>query len=64
MLLVYSFSDLWWCDTGDGEFILAFARRNVPMDKVIAVAEPKGLHGEILDGGIHSMEPIYRFKFV
>lgn len=45
----------------DGEFILAFARRNVPIDRVLAEAEKRGLQHTILDpspDGIQ-MEPIY-----
>ncbi len=44
-----------------GEFILAFARRNVPVDRVLAVAESKGLQYRILDESPEGlvMEPIY-----
>jgi hypothetical protein len=56
-------------DTGDDEtdglappeFILAFARRNVPIDKVLRAAEEKGLKWEIIDPGPSGLEPIYRF---
>ena len=53
----------WPQQTESGEFILAFARRNVPMDKVIAEAESKGFQYTILDETAEgvSMEPIYRF---
>lgn len=53
----------------DGEFILAFARRNVPMGKVLHVATELGMHYETLTddvGGMHSYdgtEPIYRLTF-
>ncbi len=49
----------------NGEFILAFARRNVPMDRVIAVAEEKKFKYEILDETAEgvSMEPIYSFSW-
>lgn len=49
------------CSTADGEFILAFARRNVPIDRVLAEADRRGLQHTILDpspDGIQ-MEPIY-----
>jgi hypothetical protein len=49
--------------TADAEFILAFARRNVPMDKVLAAAERRGLVAETLDKGIDSMEPIYSIRW-
>ena len=51
---------------GDGQFILAFARRNVPIDKVFEVAEEKGLIYKILetqDLKHNVMEPIYLFTF-
>ncbi len=50
----------------DGEFILAFARRNVPIDKVIkAAADQYGLIAEIVDEKLEGMstEPIYSFKY-
>lgn len=48
-----------------GEFVLAFARRNVPMDKVIAEAESKGFQYTILEETAEgvSMEPIYSFRW-
>lgn len=47
----------------DGEFIMAFARRNVPMDRVLEAAEAAGFVWEILDDihGYNAMEPVYRF---
>jgi len=48
-----------------GEFILAFARRNVAIDKVLAQAEVLGLQYSIVDEspeGI-TMEPIYCFTW-
>lgn len=45
----------------NGEFILAFARRNVPMDAVIAQAASVGLKWEVIDEDIATSEHIYRF---
>ena len=47
----------------DGEFILAFARRNVPIDKVLVAADAIGLQYVILDHGLHNTEPIYKFTW-
>ncbi len=58
------FYDRIWC-VGSGEFILAFARRNVPIDKVLVKADELGLQYRIIDespDGI-SMEPIYCFTW-
>jgi len=43
------------------EFLLAFARRNVPIDKVFACASRYGLQWEALDEGCSGVEPIVRF---
>ena len=50
---------------GSGVFILAYARRNVYMHKVLEVASAHGLHGTILDPGLvaGSQEPIYTFQY-
>jgi predicted nicotinamide N-methyase len=45
-----------------GEFILAYARRNVPIDKVLKEAEKNGLVYEIIDHD-DTTEHIYRFTF-
>jgi hypothetical protein len=45
-----------------GCFLLAFARRNVPIDKVLAAAETRGLAWQVLDEQVR-MEPIYRFTW-
>ena len=47
----------------DGEFLLAFARRNVPMDAVLAAAESAGLQHEVLEAGIDGAEPLYSFRW-
>lgn len=52
-------------DNLQGEFILAFARRNVSIDKVFAVAESRGFQWEVLeeeDSKAAVMEPIYSFR--
>jgi hypothetical protein len=52
--------------TADGCFILAFARRNVKIDKVFAAAEQRGLQWRIVDDspeGAASVEPILEFTF-
>jgi hypothetical protein len=49
-----------------GEFLLAFARRNVPIDKVFVAAAERGLEWRIVDDspeGISGVEPIYSFTF-
>jgi hypothetical protein len=43
------------------EFLLAFARRNVPIDRVLKAAEEVGLTWTVLDAGPGGMEPIYQF---
>jgi len=48
----------------EGLFILAFARRNVPMNQVINEAEILGLTHTILEKGIDETEPIYMFKYI
>lgn len=47
----------------DGRFLLAFARRNVPMDRVIIAAEQAGFVYEIIDDRVHVNEPIYSFRW-
>lgn len=49
----------------DGEFLLAFARRNVSIDVVLETAETLGLYWTVLDSGRSDCdtEPIYSFKF-
>lgn len=47
----------------EGLFILAFARRNVPMNQVIRQAEDLGLTHTILEKGIDENEPIFLFKY-
>lgn len=47
----------------EGLFILAFARRNVPMNQVIKQAENLGLTYIILEKGIDETEPIFLFKY-
>ena len=42
------------------EFLLAFARRNVPIDLVLTAAEKNGLSWEIVDKGENGLEPIYK----
>ena len=42
------------------EFLLAFARRNVPIDLVLLEAEAHGLQWSVLDAGEGGLEPIYR----
>lgn len=52
--------------TEDGQFILAFARRNVKIDKVFAAAEARGLEWRILDEhaeGIAGVEPVFGFTW-
>ena len=47
---------------GSGEFILAFARRNVAIDKVFQAADRRGLEWRIVDEhaeGVSGVEPIY-----
>ena len=44
------------------EFLLAFARRNVPIDRVLTAAEAAGLAVEILSPGLHGVEPVYSFR--
>ena len=44
------------------EFLLAFARRNVPIDRVLAATEAAGLAVEILSPGLHGVEPVYSFR--
>ena len=46
-----------------GEFLLAFARRNVPIDRVLEASIASGLQYEVLDVGLAGQEPIYRFTF-
>jgi len=57
----------------EGEFLLAFARRNVNMDLVTAEAEQRGFQWRVLSEdeqspatpsipNSHSMEPIYSFR--
>jgi hypothetical protein len=50
----------------DSEFILAFARRNVAIDKVLSLAEKEPFHltAEVIDDSFQgiSMEPIYSLK--
>ena len=49
----------------DGEFILAFARRNVPIDKVWDEAKDMNLGiTEVLDMEESSGESIYSVKFL
>ena len=48
----------------EGLGILAFARRNVPMNQVINEAEILGLTHTILEKGIDETEPIYMFKYI
>ena len=45
----------------DSEFLLAFARRNVPIDKVWVQAKCRGLEWAVLDG--NGEENIYSVKF-
>jgi hypothetical protein len=53
----------------DGEFILAFARRNVPMDKVLDAATAFNFQYEVLTDEhdtsrtFDGTEPIYRFTW-
>mmetsp|Transcript_19596 Transcript_19596/g.18933 ORF Transcript_19596/g.18933 Transcript_19596/m.18933 type:complete len:286 (-) Transcript_19596:470-1327(-) len=47
-------------ENATSEFLLAFARRNVPIDLVLTEAEKRGLEWEILDAGEGGLEPIYR----
>ena len=47
----------------DGLFIVAFARRNVPMNQVIKQADALGLTHSILEKGIDETEPIFLFKY-
>ena len=47
----------------DGEFLLAFARRNVPMDAVLVAAEHTGLQYKMLEAGIDGAEPLYSFRW-
>jgi hypothetical protein len=42
---------------------LAFARRNVPIDKVLEEAVSRGLQYEVLDSGLAGQEPIFRLTF-
>jgi predicted nicotinamide N-methyase len=54
--------------TPDAELILAYARRNVPVDKVIACADRHGKMTTILDerqpvDGISATENIYSIKW-
>jgi len=44
------------------EFLLAFARRNVPIDRVLTAAEAAGLAVEILSPGLRGVEPVYSFR--
>ena len=45
-----------------GNFLLAYARRNIAVDKVLAVAQEKGLLCSVEDAG-DGQEPIYRFSW-
>lgn len=45
----------------DSVFYLAYARRNIPIDKVLVAAAEHGLHADVLDRGEAGQEPIYRF---
>lgn len=47
----------------DGEFLLAFARRNVSVDKVLDYALSQGLTWAMLDAGLSGMEPIYSIRW-
>lgn len=52
--------------TATGQFILAFARRNVSIDKVHRAAEARGLQWTIIDEhaeGVAGVEPIYSFTW-
>jgi hypothetical protein len=49
-------------DNDKGEFLLAFAPRNVPIDKVFPIAAERGFEYEIVDDNeIEKLEHIYRF---
>lgn len=48
----------------DGEFILAYARRNVPIDLVLNSATHFGLKHSIIDLGDISMEPVYSITWI
>ena len=45
-----------------GQFILAFARRNVPIDLVLSAADDLGLNYNIIDNDASGTEPIYCFQ--
>lgn len=47
----------------EGSFYLAYARRNIAIDKVLAVAQDKGLVWSVEDVGDGS-EPIYKFTWL
>jgi len=50
----------------DGEFILAFARRNVKIDNVHAAAAKRGLEWRVVDEhaeGVAGVEPVYAFTW-
>ncbi len=52
--------------TADGEFILAFARRNVSIDKVHRAAEQRGLEWRIVDEhaeGVAGVEPVFAYTW-
>ena len=51
-------------DNADSKFYLAYARRNVPFDRVLDAAKARGLIGTLLDRGLNNAEPIYSFSFV
>jgi hypothetical protein len=45
------------------EFLLAYARRNVPVDFVLTEADQRGLQYEVLSTGYNGVEPIYSFTW-
>ena len=49
--------------SGEGVFYLAFARRNVKMDEVLAKAETLGFAWDVADEDPQTSENIYRFFF-
>ena len=46
----------------DGIFLLAYARRNIPIDRVLEVAVTRGLVWSVVDDG-DGLEPIYKFAW-
>lgn len=45
------------------EFLLAFARRNVSIDRVLEAAQRAGLRWEVLSPGLGGLEPVYSLRW-